>query len=100
MGKRSWGSLGWCSADGGSGCKAVAGVKWEVVGGWVLWKEEMEAAGMPGLAVDFFFFVSLGKWVRWVGADEWKPRCRDPGISWFGSRELSRSRHIASRSKF
>lgn len=33
MRKRSWGSLGWCSADGGSGCKAVAGVKWEVVGG-------------------------------------------------------------------
>lgn len=41
----------------------------------------MEAAGTPGLAVDFdFFFVSLslGKWVGWVGADEWKPRCRDP----------------------
>lgn len=32
----SWGSSGWCSADGGSGCSAVAGVKWEVVGGWVL----------------------------------------------------------------
>lgn len=32
----SWGSFGWCSADGGSGCSAVAGVKWEVVGGWVL----------------------------------------------------------------
>lgn len=31
--KRSWGSSGWCSADGGSGCSAVAGVKWEVVGG-------------------------------------------------------------------
>lgn len=50
----------------------------------MLWKEEMEAAGKPGLAVDFdFFFVSLslGKWVGgWVGADEWKPRCRDRGF--------------------
>lgn len=35
-GEGGWGSSGWCSADGGSGCSAVAGVKWEVVGGWVL----------------------------------------------------------------
>lgn len=38
-------------------------------GGWVLWKEEMEAAGKPGLAVDFFFLcVSVSREVGgWVG---------------------------------
>lgn len=63
MRKRIWGSFlvvfcGWreCGGWGEIGTES---------GGWVLWKEEMEAAGKPGLAVDFFFLVSpsLGKWV-------------------------------------
>lgn len=48
----------------------------KVLGGWVLWKEKMEAAGKPGLAVDLFFSLCLclsgsgwvGEWVLMNGS--------------------------------
>lgn len=88
MRKRIWGSLGWCSADGGSGCSAVAGVKWEVVGGWVLWKEEMEAAGKPGLAVDFFSSLCLC-----LSGSGW-------GGCWVGEWVLMNGSHVAATRSF